>query len=509
MSSLRPAVHIARGASYLIVRTIVNSGVSITAFAIIARLISKNEMGEVVVLMLITNGAALLAGMGVSSTATKFVASFNAKDEYEKMRRAGYGCLIINLMATAIISIAIYFSSDLLASFLFGNIAKGALLRLLLLEIVAISMTSSLAGILTGLKLFRQLSLVSMMTFTVRQFLVVILLWLGWGVSGIVIGWGIGDSLSSVILTVYTRKFLGPVRLGFGLAKLLRFSAPLFLGEVATYAWTWFDRGLLLPLASLAELGSYNVAVTAYGMLDAFPSAISGTLFPFYSQFHPDEGSQSQKRDLEMAVHSASRYLAFITIPLAIGLAATALPAATLLAGSSYADAALPLSVLAISLAIACQIRALSSVLVVLGRTVTSALVTIASVVIPIFLGIFLVKELGTLGASLARGASLVILLLLSMIILKRIMKLRLDMKAYKSAWIASLVMGVVVLGAQQIFYNKYLLVLYVGLGALVFLLAMRQLRAVTREDMDLLSDFLGPRMKFVTRWVGKVIGTK
>jgi len=484
--------------------------VSITAFAIIARLISKNEMGEVAVLMLITNGAALLAGMGVNATATKFVASFNAKDEYEKMRRAGYGCLIINLMATAIISIAIYFSSDLLASFLFGNIAKGALLRLLLLEIVAISVTSSLAGILTGLKLFRQLSLVSMMTFTIRQILVVTLLWLGWGVSGIVIGWGIGDSLSSVILTVYTRKFLGPIRLDFGLAKLLKFSAPLFFGEVATYAWTWFDRGLLLPLVSLAELGSYNVAVTAFGMLDAFPSAISGVLFPFYSHFYTEESKRSEKKeDLENAVLTASRYLSFITIPLAIGLAATALPAATVLAGANYADAAYPLAVLALSLAVACQIRALGSVLVVLGRTVTSALVTVTSVVIPIFLGILLVKNLGILGASLARGVSLVILLLLSMIVLRRIMKLQFDMKAYQSAWLAGLVMGVVVLGAQQIFYNKYLLVLYVGLGALVFLFAMRQLRTVTREDIDLLSDFLGPKMKFITRWLGKVLDIK
>jgi hypothetical protein len=69
--------------------------------------------------------------------------------------------------------------------------------------------------------------------------------------------------------------------------------------------------------------------------------------------------------------------------------------------------------------------------------------------------------------------------------------------------------MGVVVLGLQQIFYNKYLLFLYVVIGALVFLLALRALRAVRREDIDLLSDFLGPKMKFITRWLGKVLDIK
>lgn len=78
-----------------------------------------------------------------------------------------------------------------------------------------------------------------------------------------------------------------------------------------------------------------------------------------------------------------------------------------------------------------------------------------------------------------------------------------------KLVGLAGLVMGVVVLGAQQILYNKYLLFLYVGLGALVFLFAMRQLRAVRREDIDLLSDFLGPKMKFITRWLGKVLDIK
>ena len=152
MGSSRPAVHVARGATYLIARTVVTSIVSIAAFAIIARLISKNEMGELAVLMLVTSGSSFIAGLGVSPTATKFVASFNASGEYEKMRSAGYGCLIINTLATVILSAAVFFSSDPLASTLLGSFSKASLLRLLTLEIAALSLNSSLIGILTGLK---------------------------------------------------------------------------------------------------------------------------------------------------------------------------------------------------------------------------------------------------------------------------------------------------------------------------------------------------------------------
>lgn len=466
-------------------------------------------MGELAVLMLVANGAALLAGLGVGPAATKFVSSFQASEEYEKMRRAGYGCLVINACATAVLAAVIYLSSDQLASVLFGNAAKAPLLRLITLEIAAMGISDSLYGIITGFKLFKQLTLASIMTYALRQSSVVLFLLLGWGVEGIVIGWGFGDAVYAMILAAYARKFLGPLGSRFELVKLLRFSAPLLLGDLANYAWNWFDRALLLPLVSLAQLGSYNVAVTAFSMLDALPSAISGALFPFYSQFYQNLNRATQRRDLENAVKTASRYVSFFAIPLSVGLAATALPAATLLAGTGYADAAMPLAVLSISLAVACQVRALSQIFVVLGRTVTSAAVTIASILIPIVIGVVAVPLVGILGASLARGASLIIALILSILILRMFFRPRFDLGAYRASWIASLGMAAVVLGLQAVFYSRYLLPVYIVVGGIVFILGLRVLHAINREDIDLLTDFLSPSLKPLAGALRKVLAVR
>lgn len=466
-------------------------------------------MGEIVVLLLIVSAAALFSSLGLDASSTKFVASFKATGDNKNMQRAGYGCLIINSMVTTLVSVAIYYFSNPLALTLLGSASKAPLLRLLIIEIAAVSVNGSLSGILTGLKLFKELSLTSVLTFALRQFLVVVFLSFGWGVQGIVIGWGIGDSLNALLRMFYVRKFLGAFRSGFNPIKLVRFSAPLLLGEAVTYVWTWFDAALLIPLVSLAQLGSYNVALTAFTMLDSLPSSISGTLFPFYSHFYPREGETSHTMDLEYAVKTASRYISYFTVPLSVGMAVTGMAAATLLAGSGYSDAVLPLVVLSISLALSCQGKALGQIFTVLGKTVVSALVSMASVLIAVLLGILMITHFGIVGASMARGMSFMLSLILSMVVLRKYLKLRFDKGAFHYAWVASLIMAAVVLLLEAVLYSRYLLPVYVVLGGIVYVLALRFLHAANSEDVELISEFLGPKLKFLTGTLRTLLGVR
>lgn len=146
--------------------------------------------------------------------------------------------------------------------------------------------------------------------------------------------------------------------------------------------------------------------------------------------------------------------------------------------------------------------KALSQIFVVLGRNITSVLVRIVSVAVPIFVGIFAITELGIIGASVARGLSLIIALVVSVVVLRRSMRLRFQLRAYGYAWLASLLMAGVVLLMQKLVYSVRLFPVYVVVGGLVYLLLLRWLRVIDREDLDLISDFLGPRFRFVARWL-------
>ena len=464
-------------------------------------------MGILAVLTLVASGAQVLSGLGVGSTATQFVATLQGQGDPDNTSRAGYSCLIINASMAAVVASVTFVSAGSLALYLLGTASRAIFFRLLTWEVAALGVNYSLGSLLLGLKGFRNYSLASVIAFAVRQSAVVALLILGMGLPGVLVGWGIGDSLLSLLLVAYVRKALGPFRLGFGFGKLLRFSSPLFFGEVATFAYSYFDRVLLIPLVSLAQLGAYNVAVTAYGILNGVPSSISSALFPFYSHFYAGGTKASSARDLENAVKTASRYVSFLTVPLAVGLAVTSFPAATLLAGRNYGDAAYPLAVLSVFLATACLARALGQIFVVLERTVTSAAVTIASILLPVLAGVLLIPHLGIIGASIARGLSLITALGFSIIILKKFLKLSFDTRAYGYVWLASIVMAAVTIAFEKVIYSEYLLPAYVLTGVAAFLFSLRFLRAVDTHDMELLSNFLPQRLRFLARWFAKVLG--
>jgi O-antigen/teichoic acid export membrane protein len=503
----RVAIGVARGATFLITQTIVNALISVAAFAFIARALTRENMGILAVLTIVASGAQVLSGLGVASTATQFVASLQGQGDSDSASRAGYSCLIVNACMTAIVASATFFSADSLGSYLLGTASRASFFRLLTWDVAAAGVNYSLSSLLLGLKRFRNYSLASMIGFAVRQSAVVTLLVVGMGLPGIIVGWGIGDSFLALMLATNVRSALGPFRVGFGFRKLIRFSSPLFLGELATFTYSYFDRILLIPLVSLAELGVYNVAVTAYAILNGVPSSISSALFPFYSHFYAGGAKASGSRDLENAVKTASRYVSLLTVPLAVGLATTSLPAVTLLAGGNYADAAYPLAVLSLFLAVACVVKALGQIFIVLERTVTSAAVTVASILLGILSGVMLVPRFGIIGASLARGLSLIAVLGFTIIILKRMMNLRFDTRAYRNAWVASIVMVVTTLAFEKSIYSKYLLPVYVLAGGITFLVSIRFLQAVGIDDMELLSNFLPKRLRFLARWLSRVLG--
>ena len=68
------------------------------------------------------------------------------------------------------------------------------------------------------------------------------------------------------------------------LPELLKFSWPIYIASVASFLYTWYNRALVLTYLSLAELGVYNVAYTAFSVLISVTSSLGSALFPYYGK---------------------------------------------------------------------------------------------------------------------------------------------------------------------------------------------------------------------------------
>jgi O-antigen/teichoic acid export membrane protein len=481
------------------------NAINIVSFAILARLISTKEMGIYTILLLINATCQTFATLSVDQAVTKFVAENFSRGAVSAAAGAFYQALRTTLTIAIPVVALIYYGAPSLAVYLLGDVSYAVLFQVLAVDVLfsAGALPVIMSGLL-GLQMFREFAAIDLIFGSLlRQTMIILLIVLLRNFVGLVIAWVFSDAATVLVLLAYAISALGVPRFDFPLTKLLRFSFPLTLGSVAGYAQTWFDRALLVAFVPLATLGIYNAALTAFGVLTGVASAVASMLYTAYSSIKGEAQFKDRMRD---GVRLATRYSSFTLIPLSFGLLAVAKPALTLLVGGAYASGSLPLIIFSGAFAVTAFTAALSPVLLALEETKIAAAITAVSVAMSLVVAYVLLPEWGMVGASVARAFAIILGAVLTILVVSRKMTLQVDILAVAKNLVASAIMAIVLVAFQLMIYSKFLLPVYVLIGAIVYLVLLRLLRAVEPADLSLLRGFLGPRLSLVSTVLSWII---
>jgi O-antigen/teichoic acid export membrane protein len=479
--------------------------VYIFAFVILARIISTREMGILTILQLINATCLIFGTFSVQQSVTKFVSENSTGSTRIVAAAVYYQALRFTLLASILIGGGIFVGASYLAFHLFGSSSYMILLQVVAVDIVLdTGAIPVVTGALFGLQMFKETAIVGFIVGgIVRQVMIIGLILIMHGFVGLVYGWLLSDGLTVAVYFILLLRPLGAPRFDFPLGKLLRYSGPLTLGNIAGYAQTWFDRAILILFVPIAALGIYNAAWTAFSVLLGISSALASVLFPAYSSLQK-LGDVQKSRE---AVHLAVRYSNFILLPLALGTLAVAQPALTLFVGESYASGAVPLMLLSGAFAVAnVGITAVAPVLLAREKTLLLATITIVSVIIGLATAYLLLPGWGIVGASAARGLAMVIYAGLTIFVVDRGVSVQFQLKTILKTLLASLVMLATIFVLELFRYATLLLPIYVAIGAIVYVLMLRIVRAVNRNDVVLIRDFLGGRFAFVSNLVSLIL---
>ena len=500
MTDVRPAVHVARGASFLFIQNVVTSIVGAVGFGIIARLMTKTEMGVYVTLSLVFALAQMAASFALPSAAVKFIAELLGKNDHKGAAGVAFQILRLTGVGSILFGAIVFLFSTQICYLLTRTTVYVEVFKILALDLVFAGVLPSLNGIMIGLQKMKELAGLNILAYIVSKVLSIVFLLLNLGLWGVILGWLIGDLCGFLMFSGYILRNFGKPSFGFGLKRILGFSWPIYLSSWVGFGYNWFDRALLLAYVPLADVGVYNVAVTAFMVMASIPSAISTALFPQYSELQGRDGMRS----LEKAVRTASRYVCYVVVPLAVGLAATARPTISLFAGRAYEMGAIPLAILSLFGAFTFVGVALSDIFSITERTKISALLTLMIVSISVFLGFLVLPSTGVIGAAVLRGVAMVLGLVLMLAALMRIrlFTVSFDYEALWKSLVASLLMAVAVIGFQFVLYSKYLLPVYVLVGGVVYLVMLRFLKAVSAHDIHLMKAFVGKKFGRFFDWV-------
>jgi O-antigen/teichoic acid export membrane protein len=486
MDQRTSAVQVAAGTSYLWIQTLTTTLIYVVAFAFMARLISTTQMGLLAILSLILGLAQLIGPLALPAAVARFVAEELGQGRRQSAAAIFYQSMKISMIVSAAMSIACFLLTPQLSAALS---AEPIIFQLLAIDIFVVAgLHQTIINALIGAQRFRQYSVATVAFTVIRQALIISLLLLFRDFLWLVFAWVVSDLLYMLMMIIPLYRTLGPPTFEYSQKQLLRFSLPLMPGNSVGFAYAWYDRALALPYVSLAQLGVYNATLTAFSVLSSIPGGIATALYPAYAQIQSSKG----RRGLEDAMRPASRYISFIAIPLALGLFATARPALALFVGEPYDQGSTALQILAIFLALTVLGNAFANIFLLLGKTWTASGATAISVGGSVVAAILLLPSLGINGAAVSRGVAMALSFVLTLLLVKNQIALAFDLEAFWKSFAASLVMALVVLLVQSVYYSRLLLPVYVVVGACAYVAGLRLFRAVEPRDIDLAKDFLG-----------------
>lgn len=145
-----------------------------------------------------------------------------------------------------------------------GTTDKGFLFQLLALDVaVTAEILPTLNSTMLGLQKIREMSVINLSYAVTRQILIVKLAFVTRSLMGLVLAWIVPELAVALALFKYVRNNIGPDTSNFPIQSLLKFSFPLFLQDIANYAYAWFDQMDLLMYLPLDRLGVYTTLLIA------------------------------------------------------------------------------------------------------------------------------------------------------------------------------------------------------------------------------------------------------
>ncbi len=479
-------------------------------FVILARNLTQEEMGVFALMFFILSLPQIFGLFSLPSAAVKYIPQYLAEGKMDKARGVVTRVLQIALLASIVSFLVLFVPADWLSVQLFNRPDYVPLFRILALSSVFNILYVAVFGFLQGLQKMSAYATLGVMYMLIQNTLGAVLVSSGWGLYGVIYGWLIGLSVTSIVGLVITIRNISITRRPHELKPLFKFSLPLYFSGFVGYFMGWADQlilvsymGLLYGSTTAQEiLGVYYVAIRASAVPGIFSSAIVTATFPHLSALYTQQGSNS----LREAFHMSSRYAVLIGFPLIVGIAALAYPIILLFAGPAYADATLPLIIISIGTLVGTLGITIGPILMTMERTLIASVLNVISVALSVvfsFIALALLG-LGMIGTAWARTLASIISIVLFLYVLNRYVRITFDKEALWKSAVASGFMVIAIIATdllrggflssgdyQFMLFRLQLLPAYVIIGAVAYFFALLLLKAFKKTDIELFREYL------------------
>lgn len=375
--------------------SVIRSGLGLVLVPVYSRHLTAAEFGVLSLLTVTLALVTIFLSFGLNHAFFRHY--YETDDPAHRRRIVGSTLLFLLLSSLAITSLLYLTAPQISAALLSGDASKASLLRLVFLigffEVISIvpdsilraNFRSARYSTLNIIAFASQLALISYLVLVVDA-----------SVENVLIGRLAGTALEAVLFFVVVRR---DVNLSFSsseMREMLAFGAPLIFGQIAFNLFMMIDRFFLAHYSTKSEVGVYSMAnslVSIVTLLVTVPFSQVWTVMRF---------SVMKEPGAEEYYSRVLTYIVFVSMWLALGVAAVAGDGLLLFSLKGYWPAARIIPLLALSAVLDSGSRVLNIGITMKRRTIFAPIVIGAALIVNVGLNLLLIPGHGAVGATIA-----------------------------------------------------------------------------------------------------------
>jgi len=397
--------------------------------------------------------AMLFAAVGIPAATIKYVAEY--KDDRNKTNSIVSSGVITSLLLGIVFSVFFYFSSGVFEE-IFKMPGLSGLLKILSPIFPFALVGGVLLGFLNGLREIKKYGTATIIQSVLMLVVSVLLIFLGFGVAGVVIGVVLASMGWCLYLLLITKDYFDITFEGYSsnTKKMLVFGSQIFAGNAINLINYQADIIMIGYFLTATDVGYYAVAVGLSKFFWVIPQAVQTITYPATSEYW----GKNNHSALQSMIDKSMRYTTCALFPIGLGVVFFANEIITLIYGDVFVYSVLPLQILVVGTVIyGIAGKAIGGSTSAIGRPDINLKVIFISAFVNIILNLLLIPRFGIIGAAIATAVSWCIVSVLFTIWCIKLFSLKIDIKWYRSVSV-SVFLSMVFFYVGQLFVEKYII---------------------------------------------------
>ncbi len=292
------------GMSWTLIGNVVGKFLQLLAFIFVARLVGKQEYGQISIIRSTLNMFLVFSSVGMGVTATRYIAMYrtsNPHRAYEIYRFTKKTVIWLGM----IISVVIFLLSSYIAENQLNDLHLSNALKIGAVILFLMTITSVQMGALNGFERFKEVGINSALNGIILLISVLLGAYL-WGINGVIAGLGITSFILVLQLWFSLKKDISKIRTAEknkddekldSSSIFLKFSLPAVLQGLVVIPVLWWVKTFLIDNAGYGEMATFDVAEQWYYVVLFVPNSLGTILLPLLTNTNYN-GSKEQYNKL-------------------------------------------------------------------------------------------------------------------------------------------------------------------------------------------------------------------